>query len=75
MGNLPQNIAFDKLKLSNVLKGEGDGSSFPNGGLRDTPTARGYLVWDWKSNLYIRKSNQVLYIPALLVNHYGEALD
>ena len=61
--------------MAHILKGEGDGSSFPNGELRRTSNARGYLVWDWKSNVYIRKSNKVMYIPALLVNHHGEALD
>ena len=56
------------------MKGEGDGSSFPNGGLRNTSAARGYFVWDWKSPVFIRR-NGVLYIPALLLNHNGEALD
>lgn len=30
-------------------KGEGDGSSFPSGGLRVTHKARAYTVWDTKS--------------------------
>lgn len=61
--------------MSDILKGEGDGSSFPNGGLRATHTARGYFLWDWKSDIFINPVNKVLYIPSMLVNHNGEALD
>lgn len=56
-------------------KGEGDGSSFPSGGLRQTHSARAYTIWDQKSEVFIRQKNNVLYIPALLVTHNGEALD
>lgn len=69
-----KHIAHEKLTKSDLIKGEGDGSSFPNGGLRHTSAARGYFVWDWKSPVFIRR-NGVLYIPALLLNHNGEALD
>lgn len=58
-----------------MLRGEADGSSFPNGGLRHTHAARSYFIWDWKSQIFINKRNKVLYIPSLLVNHNGEALD
>lgn len=34
---------------SHLGKAEGDGSSFPTGGLRQTQTARAYTVWDQKS--------------------------
>lgn len=37
--------------------------------------ARGYFIWDWRSQLFISRNNNVLYIPSLLVNHHGEALD
>lgn len=56
-------------------KGEGDGSSFPSGGLRETPKARAYTVFDSKSDVFIRDSSKVLYIPSLLISHNGEALD
>ena len=71
---LVKHVAQEKLSASDLTKGEGDGSSFPNGGLRDTSSARGYFIWDWKSPVFIRR-NGVLYIPALLINHNGEALD
>jgi glutamine synthetase len=58
-----------------LIKGEGDGSSFPSGGLRSTHIARGYTIWDPLSQLYIRRNKGVLYIPALLVSHHGHALD
>jgi Uncharacterized protein related to glutamine synthetase len=32
-----------------LIKGEPDASSFPNGGLRDTYEARGYTAWDTTS--------------------------
>ena len=73
--NLFKCLATHNLSLKSILRGEGDGSSFPNGGLRRTNTARGYLVWDWRSNIYVRKTNEVMYIPALLISHHGEALD
>ena len=56
-------------------KGEGDGSSFPSGGLRVTHKARAYTIWDTKSEVYVRSNSKVLYIPSLLVTHQGEALD
>jgi glutamine synthetase len=58
-----------------LLKGEGDGSSFPSGGLRETCNARAYTVWDIKSEILFRNRNKTLYIPALLVSHDGQALD
>lgn len=62
-------LAFEKFSGNILVKGEGDGSSFPSGGLRATHTARGYTIWDPLSQLYIRPKNQILYIPSLLVNH------
>lgn len=58
-----------------LIKGEGDGSSVPSGGLRQTHIARAYMLWDNDSNLYIRRRNNTLYIPSLLVSHDGKALD
>lgn len=63
------------FNTSNLLKGEGDGSSFPSGGLRETCNARAYTVWDIKSDIFFRNRNKTLYIPALLVSHHGHALD
>lgn len=56
-----------------LLQGETDGSSFPNGGLRSTDKAAGYLLIDTSSPMFIRED--VLYIPAVLVSYYGDSLD
>ncbi len=37
-----------------LVKGEPDASSFPNGGLRATFEARGYTVWDTTSYAFIK---------------------
>ena len=57
-----------------LIRNEADGSSVPSGGLRQTHTARAYTLWDHHSLLYVRRRNNTLYIPALLVTHYGKAL-
>lgn len=57
----------------NLLKGETDGSSFPNGGLRQTFEARGYTYWDVTSPAFIR--GHVLFIPSVFISYHGEALD
>lgn len=56
-----------------LIKGEADGSSFPNGGLRATFEARGYTYWDITSPAFIR--GHVLCIPSVFVSFNGEALD
>ena len=44
-----------------LIRGEADGSSFPNGGLRATFEARGYTAWDPASYAFIKDGS--LYIP------------
>lgn len=56
-----------------LIKGETDGSSYPNGGLRATHTAGGYLVIDPSSPIFLR--DEVIHIPAVFVSYYGMALD
>lgn len=56
-----------------LIKGEGDASSFPSGGLRATFEARGYTYWDVSSPVFIR--DNVLCIPTVFVSYNGEALD
>ena len=51
------------------------GVNFLNGGLRVTHEARAYTIWDPLSQIYINKSNKVLYIPSVMVSHHGHALD
>ena len=66
-----------KFSGSNLIKGEPDASSFPNGGLRSTFEARGYTIWDTSSYPFIRKNKNgvTLYIPTAFISFTGEALD
>ncbi len=57
-----------------LIQGEPDASSFPNGGIRATATARGYTAWDVTSPAYIPDGN-TLCIPTAFVSWTGEALD
>ena len=56
-----------------LVKGESDGSSFPNGGLRATFEARGYTAWDPTSYAFVRDHS--LYIPTCFFSYTGESLD
>ena len=60
-----------------LVQGEPDGSSFPNGGIRDTFEARGYTAWDVTSPAYIMETDNgaTLCIPTVFVSWTGEALD
>jgi glutamine synthetase len=60
-----------------LIKGEPDASSFPNGGLRSTFEARGYTAWDTTSPAFLKddKTGITLYIPTAFVSYTGEALD
>ncbi|MGL5978884.1 MAG: glutamine synthetase III [Erysipelotrichaceae bacterium] len=62
-----------QFRGKDLIKGEPDASSFPNGGLRATFEARGYTYWDITSQIFIR--DNVLYIPTIFVSFYGDALD
>ena len=66
-----------KFSGSNLIKGEPDASSFPNGGLRSTFEARGYTIWDTSSYPFIRenKNGVTLYIPTAFISFTGESLD
>jgi glutamine synthetase len=60
-----------------LLQGEPDASSFPNGGLRATFEARGYTAWDTTSPAFIKETEGVktLYIPTAFFSYNGQALD
>ena len=60
-----------------LIKGEADTSSFPNGGLRSTFEARGYTAWDTSSPMFLKGEgiSKTLYIPTAFVGYNGEALD
>ena len=57
----------------NLVKGETDGSSYPNGGLRATHQAGGYLAIDTSSPIFLR--GDTIFIPSAFVSYYGAALD
>ena len=56
-----------------LIQGEPDASSFPNGGLRSTFEARGYTAWDPTSYAFVK--DEVLCIPTAFCSYTGEALD
>jgi len=61
------------FKGKTLVKGETDGSSFPNGGLRGTHCAGGYLAVDTSSPILCR--GDTIFIPSAFVSYYGAALD
>jgi glutamine synthetase len=63
---------FD-FKGKDLIKGETDGSSYPNGGLRGTHCAGGYLAIDTSSPIFLR--GDTIFVPSALVSYYGHALD
>ena len=65
--------AITKFTGKNLIQGEPDASSFPNGGLRATFEARGYTAWDPTSPAFIK--DDVLCIPTAFCGYNGEALD
>ncbi len=56
-----------------LVKGEPDASSFPNGGLRATFEARGYTAWDCTSPAFVK--DNILCIPTAFCSYNGQALD
>lgn len=61
------------FKGKTLVKGETDGSSFPNGGLRGTHAAGGYVAVDTSSPILCR--GDTIFIPSAFVSYYGAALD
>lgn len=61
------------FKGKTLIKGETDGSSYPNGGLRGTHQAGGYLAVDTSSPIFCR--GDTMFIPSAFVSYYGAALD
>ncbi len=56
-----------------LVVGETDASSFPNGGMRATFEARGYTAWDPTSFAFIKDGT--LCIPTAFFSYSGEVLD
>lgn len=72
-----EGAAITEFTGSLLIKGEPDGSSFPNGSIRMTNAARGYTAWDPTSSAYIMQSDNgaTLMIPCVFMSWTGEALD
>lgn len=68
---------IEALSATQLMQGEPDASSFPNGGSRATFEARGYTTWDLTSPLFIQESanGKTLVIPTAFVSYHGDALD
>lgn len=73
----PEGNCITEFTGSLLIKGEPDGSSFPNGSLRMTNAARGYTAWDPTSPAYVMHTDNgaTLMIPSVFLSWTGEALD
>ena len=73
----PEGNAITEFTGSLLIKGEPDGSSFPNGGIRLTNAARGYTAWDPSSPAYLMQTanGPTLMIPSVFLSWTGESLD
>jgi len=69
--------AITEFTGSLLIKGEPDGSSFPNGSIRMTNAARGYTAWDPTSPVFIMQTDNgaTLMIPCVFMSWTGESLD
>jgi glutamine synthetase len=74
---LAPNTLVNLFSAYNLLMSETDGSSFPNGTLRQTAQARGYVLWDLYTPPFLEKQpdRTLLYIPALFYSVEGKSLD
>ena len=65
------------FEYNDLLSSEVDASSFPCGNSRSTSNARGYVVWDVTSPVFILKKDvfTIMYIPAMLCTNNGICLD
>ena len=70
--------AILKFSGKELIQGEPDASSFPNGGLRSTFEARGYTAWDCTSPAFLKEDaqgNLTLCIPTTFCSYKAHALD
>ena len=67
----------EQFDAGQLMQGEPDASSFPNGGSRTTFEARGYTSWDISSPFFIIEgvNGSTLCIPTAFVSYHGDALD
>ncbi len=69
----PNGTVIMEFSGKELIKGESDASSFPNGGTRATFEARGYTAWDPTSYAFVK--DNTLYIPTAFFSYSGESLD
>lgn len=70
-------MPIEQLSASQLMQGEPDASSFPNGGTRSTFEARGYTTWDLNSPMFLMEgpNGKTLCIPTAFISYTGHALD
>eukprot|EP00005_Dracoamoeba_jomungandri_P002478 CAMPEP_0174251834 /NCGR_PEP_ID=MMETSP0439-20130205/1535_1 /TAXON_ID=0 /ORGANISM="Stereomyxa ramosa, Strain Chinc5" /LENGTH=714 /DNA_ID=CAMNT_0015332259 /DNA_START=91 /DNA_END=2235 /DNA_ORIENTATION=- len=61
------------LSEAELFQTETDGSSYPNGGLRETHEAAAFMGWDTLSSPFVY--GETLVIPSSFISWTGEALD
>lgn len=73
----PDGASITEFTGGLLIKGEPDGSSFPNGSIRMTNAARGYTAWDPTSPAYMMHTDNgsTLMIPSVFMSWTGESLD
>ena len=72
--SLDKNSAMTiKFGAKQLTVGEGDASSFPNGGMRQTFEARGLTKWDGMSYCFVKDG--CLYVPSTFISPSGDTLD
>lgn len=69
----PEGKVIMEFSGKELVQGESDASSFPNGGIRATFEARGYTAWDPTSYAFIKDGT--LCIPTAFCSYTGDALD
>lgn len=75
--DIKNGLPIEKLSSAQLIQGEPDASSFPNGGARSTFEARGYTSWDISSPMFLSEgvNGTTLCIPTAFVTYTGDALD
>jgi glutamine synthetase len=75
--NIENGEPIEDLSAGQLMQGEPDASSFPNGGSRSTFEARGYTTWDITSPMFLLESanGKTLCIPTAFISYTGQALD
>jgi glutamine synthetase len=72
--NSSNQMTYKAMMPSGTLfRGETDGSSFPNGGLRATHRAAAFTSWDRSSPPFVH--DNTCYVPCALISQMGCALD